>query len=407
MKKIAAYLKKEVVLCIAIILAVLSMFIIRPDSQYLSYIDFRTLAILFCLMTIVAGFKELGFFDLLAEKLLAAAGSLRATVLVLVFLCFFLSMVITNDVALITFVPFTITVLHKMGEEVRRKWMLQVVVMQTIAANLGSMFTPIGNPQNLYLFGLTDFTTLDFLKFMFPYMGVSFLLLTGWIFLAAGGKKERGMAEQEKTETEKTERKMAERNMTERDMTGNITAHAAFPATEKRMEQTVAYSVLLVLSLFTVGRILPYWMTFACVLLYTLLRNHSLLRKVDYSLLGTFAALFIFIGNLGRIQVFHDFLLKIITGREVITAVIASQVMSNVPAAILLSGFTENVRGLIVGTNLGGLGTLIASMASLISFKYVAEEAGRQKGIYLRLFTVANLLFLAVLLGAAGVLQQF
>ena len=382
MKKIAAYLKKEVVLCIAIILAVLSMFIIRPDSPYLSYIDFRTLAILFCLMTIVAGFKELGFFDLLAEKLLTAAGSLRATVLVLVFLCFFLSMVITNDVALITFVPFTITVLHKMGEEVRRKWMLQVVVMQTIAANLGSMFTPIGNPQNLYLFGLTDFTTLDFLKFMFPYMGVSFLLLTGWIFLAAGGKKERGMA-------------------------GEPTEYVTVDSCGNRIEKTIVYSLLLVLSLLTVGRILPYWIAFVCVLLYTLLRNHSLLRKVDYSLLGTFAALFIFIGNLGRIQVFHDFLLKIITGREVITAVIASQVMSNVPAAILLSGFTENVRGLIVGTNLGGLGTLIASMASLISFKYVAEEAGREKGTYLRLFTVANLLFLAVLLGVAGVLGQF
>ena len=310
MKKIAAYLKKEVVLCIAIILAVLSMFIIRPDSQYLSYIDFRTLAILFCLMTIVAGFKELGFFDLLAEKLLTAAGSLRATVLVLVFLCFFLSMVITNDVALITFVPFTITVLHKMGEEVRRKWMLQVVVMQTIAANLGSMFTPIGNPQNLYLFGLTDFTTLDFLKFMFPYMGVSFLLLTGWIFLAAGGKKERGMAEEP-------------------------TEYVTVDSSGNRIEKTIVYSLLLVLSLLTVGRILPYWIAFVCVLLYTLLRNHSLLRKVDYSLLGTFAALFIFIGNLGRIQVFHDFLLKIITGREVITAIIASQVMSNVPTARL------------------------------------------------------------------------
>lgn len=382
MKKIVADLKKEVVLCIAIILAVLSMFIIRPDSQYLSYIDFRTLAILFCLMTIVAGFKELGFFDLLAEKLLAAAGNLRATILVLVFLCFFLSMVITNDVALITFVPFTITVLHKMGEEVRQKWLFQVVVMQTIAANLGSMFTPIGNPQNLYLFGLSDFTTLDFLKFMFPYMGVSFLLLVGWICLATCGKKERGIA-------------------------GETTEHTPAVSCENRIEKTIVYSLLLLLSLLTVGRILPYWIAFVCVLLYTLLRNHALLRKVDYSLLGTFTALFIFIGNLGRIQAFHDFLIKIITGREVITAVIASQVMSNVPAAILLSGFTENVRGLIVGTNLGGLGTLIASMASLISFKCVAEEAGREKGRYLWLFTVVNLVFLAVLLGTAGVLGQF
>ena len=382
MKTVITYLKKEIVLGIAIILAVLSVFFVRPDSQYLSYIDFRTLAILFCLMTIVAGFKELGFFDLLAEKLLTAAKSLRAAFLVLVFLCFFLSMVITNDVALITFVPFTITVLNKMGAKVRQKWLFQVVVMQTIAANLGSMFTPIGNPQNLYLFGLTDFTTLDFLKLMFPYTGMSGLVLVGWIFLSTCGTSG---------------------NVIPRDTAKNT---VVVPG-EKRREKTIAYSLLLVLSLLTVGRILPYWIVFICVLFYILCRNGALLRKVDYSLLGTFAALFIFIGNLGRIQVFHGFLMKMITGREVITAVIASQVMSNVPAAILLSGFTENVQGLIVGTNLGGLGTLIASMASLISFKYVAEESGQEKGTYLRLFTVANLLFLAVLLGLAGVLQQF
>lgn len=380
MKTVITYLKKEIVLGIAIILAVLSVFFVRPDSQYLSYIDFRTLAILFCLMTIVAGFKELGFFDLLAEKLLTAAKSLRAAFLVLVFLCFFLSMVITNDVALITFVPFTITVLNKMGAKVRQKWLFQVVVMQTIAANLGSMFTPIGNPQNLYLFGLTDFTTLDFLKLMFPYTGMSGLVLVGWIFLSTCGTSG---------------------NVIPRDTAKNT---VVVPG-EKRREKTIAYSLLLVLSLLTVGRILPYWIVFICVLFYILCRNGALLRKVDYSLLGTFAALFIFIGNLGRIQVFHDFLMKMITGREVITAVIASQVMSNVPAAILLSGFTENVQGLIVGTNLGGLGTLIASMASLISFKYVAEESGQEKGTYLRLFTVANLLFLAVLLGAASVLR--
>lgn len=380
MKTVITYLKKEIVLGIAIILAVLSVFFVRPDSQYLSYIDFRTLAILFCLMTIVAGFKELGFFDLLAEKLLTAAKSLRAAFLVLVFLCFFLSMVITNDVALITFVPFTITVLNKMGAKVRQKWLFQVVVMQTIAANLGSMFTPIGNPQNLYLFGLTDFTTLDFLKLMFPYTGMSGLVLVGWIFLSTCGTSG---------------------NVIPRDTAKNT---VVVPG-EKRREKTIAYSLLLVLSLLTVGRILPYWIVFICVLFYILCRNGALLRKVDYSLLGTFAALFIFIGNLGRIQVFHDFLMKMITGREVITAVIASQVMSNVPAAILLSGFTENVQGLIVGTNLGGLGTLIASMASLISFKYVAEESGQEKGTYLRLFIVANLLFLAVLLGAASVLR--
>lgn len=378
MNQVFNFIKKEIVLCIAIILAVLSMFFVKPDRQYLAYIDFRTLAILFCLMTIVAGFKQLGFFDLLAEKLLSAAKGVKATVAVLVFLCFFLSMLITNDVALITFVPFTITVMKKMEEPIRQRWMLPVIVMQTIAANLGSMFTPIGNPQNLYLFGLTDFNTLEFLSLMLPYTGVSFLLLLVWILCWEGKSK-----------------------MTDGGYRGE---HVRIMTGQNDREKTLVYSLLLLLSLLTVGRILPYWMALVGVLVYTLCRDARLLRKVDYSLLGTFTALFIFIGNLGRIQGFHDFLLKVITDREVITAVAASQVMSNVPAAILLSGFTDHIEGLIVGTNLGGLGTMIASMASLISFKYVVGENPQYKGKYFRLFTVANVVFLVILMGVAWIL---
>ena len=177
MKKLMLFIKREIVLSIAIVLAAVSAIWVHPDAQYPGYIDFRTLAVLFCLMTVVAGFRKLGFFDLLAEKLLARTKTVAGVAFVLVFLCFFLSMVITNDVALITFVPFTITIMHKMEEKLRRKWMLRVIIMQTLAANLGSMFTPIGNPQNLYLFGMSDDTVFVFLRLMFPYTLVSGILL--------------------------------------------------------------------------------------------------------------------------------------------------------------------------------------------------------------------------------------
>lgn len=352
------------------------------DAQYREYIDFRTLAVLFCLMTVVAGFRKLGFFDLLAEKLLARTKTVAGVAFVLVFLCFFLSMVITNDVALITFVPFTITIMHKMEEKLRRKWMLRVIVMQTLAANLGSMFTPIGNPQNLYLFGMSDDTAFAFLRLMFPYTLVSGILLAGWIILCAAGSGKN----YEKTEikiTEKTDRKR-----------------------HFNMGKYAACATLLFISLLAVGRILPYEIPLGCVLIYTLLCERSLLKEVDYSLLGTFAALFIFIGNLGRMQGVHDLLQQMVNGREVLTAIVASQFMSNVPAAILLSGFTDQIKALIIGTDLGGLGTLIASMASLISFKYAAGEKEIKTGRYIVVFTIANIVFLLVLFGLYWAISQ-
>lgn len=382
MKKLMLFIKREIVLSIAIVLAAVSAIWVHPDAQYREYIDFRTLAVLFCLMTVVAGFRKLGFFDLLAEKLLARTKTVAGVAFVLVFLCFFLPMVITNDVALITFVPFTITIMHKMEEKLRRKWMLRVIVMQTLAANLGSMFTPIGNPQNLYLFGMSDDTVFVFLRLMFPYTLVSGILLAGWIILCAAGSGKN----HEKTEikiTEKTDRKR-----------------------HFDMGKYAVCATLLFISLLAVGRILPYEIPLGCVLIYTLLCERSLLKEVDYSLLGTFAALFIFIGNLGRMQGVHDLLQQMVNGREVLTAIVASQFMSNVPAAILLSGFTDQIKALIIGTDLGGLGTLIASMASLISFKYAAREKEIKTGRYIVVFTIANIVFLLVLLGLYWAISQ-
>ena len=358
-------LKKETVLSIAVILAMISMFAVHPDKRYLEYIDFRTICILFALMVIVAAFKSVDFFVVLADKLTGAVKKKCTLALVLVLLCFFASMLITNDVALITFVPFGIIVFGKLPEGEKRSWIIRVVIMETIAANLGSMLTPIGNPQNLYLFGISGMNITDFLELMLPYAVVSLVLLLVWI--AISGLKE-------------------------------IKPIGSVGSMQKNKEILIVYLALFMVMLLVVGRIVPYQVAFIMVLLYTAIRQRKLLRDVDYSLLGTFAALFIFIGNLGRIPALAGFIEKIMAGHEVQCAVAASQVMSNVPAAILLSGFTGNIRALIVGTNLGGLGTLIASMASLISFRYIAREDRSMKGSYFLWFTLANIIFLLILM---------
>lgn len=383
MNHIKCFIKKEIVLVISMVLAVLSMLFVPPDAEYLGYIDFRTLAILFCMMTIVAGLRKLGLFELLAGRLLGAVHGMPMISMILVGLCFFLSMLITNDVALITFVPFTIVTLKQMGEDMENKHLVRIVVMQTIAANLGSMLTPIGNPQNLYLFGKSNMSFPEFFGLMLPYSLVALLLLVCWIWIPVLIEKMRSSRQNGGCQSNP-----AGRGEVSPETVSGIRAPAW---------RLLMYLLLFVLSLLGVARILPVAVVFLIVLGFAVVADRGVVRAVDYSLLGTFVALFIFIGNLGRQQAFSDFLHYMIDGREVFTAIAASQVMSNVPAAILLSGFTDNTRALIVGTNLGGLGTLIASMASLISFKYIVREDGELKGHFFRLFTVANIAFLAVL----------
>ena len=156
--------------------------------------------------------------------------------------------------------------------------------------------------------------------------------------------------------------------------------------------------VIFVFCLLVVANVLDYRVVLAGVVLYLLLRERKIFSKIDYSLLLTFVGFFVFIGNMGRVPAFRGMLQGFMEGNEVLTAVVSSQIISNVPAALLLSGFTENVNALILGTNLGGLGTLIASMASLISYKYIVKEERCSKGTYFCYFTIANILFLIMLL---------
>lgn len=398
MKRILFFIKKETVLVVAILLAVISMIFIPPDQQYTEYIDFRTLGILFGLMTCVAGVQQLGVFDRLAGMLLRKVSGRMAITSVLVMLCFFSSMLLTNDVALITFVPFSLILLQRKKELFDEKWILRIVVMQTIAANLGSMLPPIGNPQNLYLFGLAQMRIEKFILLMLPYSVMAFLVLIIWIILASGISRIYARNDQKQDQT-------TIKNIQDNKITFSKEDGRHQLSEEKHSEKSISFSwklwcycVLFLLGLLVVGRVLPWSVFTVFVLVFTFAADRKTLMKVDYSLLGTFAALFIFIGNLGRIEVFRQFLERMIRGREMVTSVLASQVMSNVPAAILLSGFTDTIPNLIVGTNIGGLGTLIASMASLISFKYIAREYPAQKGRYFCMFTLANVFFLLVML---------
>lgn len=369
------FIQRETVLSVSILLALLSMLLVKPDETYASYIDFRTLGILLCLMLVVAGLQKLGIFDMLAEKVLQKAKNTTDVVFLLVFLCFFSSMLITNDVALITFVPFAIVILHKMPKSLCDYWLLKVVAMQTIAANLGSMLTPVGNPQNLYLYSKAGVGIGSMLRLMLPYSAAAFALLFLWI----------GFASKKAPEQETSIRMLAE-----------YSNHIKIKAVDK--PYFFAYILLFVFSLLCVTKILSFQALLMTVLSYVLVCDPQVLKKADYSLLATFVALFIFIGNLGRIPAFSVFLKHLLIGHETLTAIIASQFMSNVPAAILLSEFTANYKALLVGTNLGGLGTIIASMASLISFKYIAQENSSLCGKYMGVFTASNLIFLLALM---------
>lgn len=374
MKKVWMWCKQEAVLVIACVLAVASAFVVHPDKQYIDYVDFRTLAILFSLMAVMAGLQKIGLFRYVAEKLLGKVSHIRILVFVLIMLCFFSSMLITNDVALITFVPFTFIVLRMILGEGAEKLVIPIVVMQTVAANLGSMLTPIGNPQNLYLYGKCGMGFGAFIRLMLPYTVMAFLLLTVWcLIFPYQGKKNFELT-----------------------LSDNISLDSC-------KKQLVLYAVLFVLCLLTVVHIVPYGVTLGVVIVGVILMDKHVLKEVDYALLFTFVGFFIFVGNMGRVPAFNMFIQKIIDGNEVLTSVIASQFMSNVPAALLLSGFTNAYELLIIGTNLGGLGTLIASMASLISFKSIGKEYKHLRGKYLLYFTVVNVVFLIVLYGGSKI----
>ncbi len=366
LKKGFNFARREAVLCAALLLAALSCFAVPPSAEYASYIDWDTLALLFSLMAVMKGFQDAGVFVCLAGRLLRLASTTRSMMLLLVFLPFAFSMVITNDVALITFIPFGMTVLRLAGQE---RLLVPMAVLQTVAANLGSMLTPMGNPQNLYLYSVSGMSAWALVRLMLPYVLLAAVCLAV-LAAARGSVPVRGAA---------VEARLGSR---------------------REIALCLAGFALCLLGVF---KALPATAVAAAIGGFLLLADRRLLARVDYSLLATFAAFFIFIGNVGAMDAFRGFLASAIEGREELAAVAASQLVSNVPAALLLSGFTSSWQDLIVGCNLGGLGTLIASMASLITYKMVSREYPERVKSYFAQFTLCNLGLLALLLGAGAV----
>ena len=326
--------------------------------------DLRVLCLLLSLMLVVAGLKKVGVFGIAMEHLLELVHSTRTLAVVLVGICFFSSMLITNDVALITFVPLGIMMLTRAQKQ---KLLIPIIVLQTVAANLGSMLTPLGNPQNLYLYSLSNMTTWQFLRVMAGPSAISLLMLAAMILLI-------------KPEP--------------------VEALTDTSAETEGLKKALPWIILFIVCLLAVLRIIPYSLALVSVIAGVTIFDRTILFRADYSLLLTFAFLFVFIGNMKNLPAVSTGLSAFVDGRELSIGILLSQVISNVPAAMLLSNFTSNYSALLIGVNMGGLGTLIASMASLISYKLYASMPDAQAGKYLVVFTVINFLFLGILWGA-------
>ena len=363
--KIKQFIAKETVLCVAAGCALITMFIIPPSAEYLHYIDFRVLCLLLCLMAVVAGMKAVGVFDWLTYQLLHRIRNGRVLGMTLVLLPFFCSMFVTNDVALIIFIPFTLMLLEQLN---CKGSIIPVTVFQTIAANLGSMSTPVGNPQNLYLYAFYNIGIGEFFSVTLPLVIVSLVALTAGAFLLLPKELPQQHLEEAKISSPK---------------------------------QLAAFIALFILCLLTVFRVVPYILTTAVTVVILFLLNRKLLREIDYMLLLTFVCFFIVSENLGRIDVVRSTLQQLLRADALLTSVGTSQVISNVPAAVVLSGFTDQWRQMLAGVNIGGLGTPIASLASLITIKFYMRWPGAKTGKFMGYFTLANVIGLVILLAFA------
>jgi len=374
MTRLKAFLKKEPILAAAALAAAVSCFLVPPDREYLGYIDFRTLALLYALMTVSAGLRKAGVFESLAHLVCRRVSGARALGMILAALTFFSSMLITNDVALLTFVPFAVVLLGMTGRE---QDLILTVVLQTAAANLGSMLTPVGNPQNLYLYSYYRLSAGDFFRITGPVWALSLALcLLGCLALP------RARLTVPRARDPRRDLRAAPDLGEAPGMDGKLLG---------------LYLGLFALCLLSVFRLLPWQGLLTLLVPALLIFDRKTLGKADFLLLLTFAAFFVFAGNLARLEAVDALLRRLLAGREYLTALLASQVVSNVPAALLLSGFTDDARALLLGVDVGGLGTPVASLASLISLKLYSRSPGARPGRFLLVFTLVNVLLLAAL----------
>ena len=364
------FLHTNTVLAIALVAAIGTSFVVPPDAQYLGYFDFKTLTCLFCTLACICALRNIKFFVTLARRIIILCKNAKLCVLTLVYITFIGSMFLANDMALLTFLPLGFMVLQSAKQE---KYMAFTFVMQNIAANLGGMLTPFGNPQNLYIYSKFNIPTGEFMSIMVLPFAVSIAVITACCLIFV-----------------KSEPLAIEND----DVVIN-------------RRRAAIYLALFALSVVIVFRLIPYQIGLVLVPLALLFLDRDALKKVDYPLLLTFCAFFVFAGNMARIPMVQAFFGWLLEKNTLLVSALSCQVISNVPSAVLLSQFTDNYRELLLGVNIGGAGTLIASLASLITFREYTKHYPEKTGKYIALFSVCNFGMLALLLAVVSLWLNF
>ena len=359
--KIISFVKSEIILCIATVLAIITIFFVPIDKEYLSYFDVNTLICLFCMLAVVAGLKSTNAFELISRKMISLFHNRRTMICVLVFGTFFFDMIVANDMSLITFLPLTYLVLHSTKND---KYLAFTFIMQTIAANMGGMITPYGNPQNLYLYSYYNIPTGEFFRILLlQSITVAVLLLICCLFIDKKPLK--------------------------------IRKKSKIILSKKRF---AIYVVLFIMVILTIFRLIPYIITLITVIIAILIFDPKRFKQVDYALIATFCVFFVFSGNIARIPIIKEAISKIVVENTLLAGIVSCQFISNVPTAIFLSKFTSNYRDLLISVNIGSLGILISSLASLITLKEFLKHQPKEFRIYILMYTAFNTLFLITLL---------
>lgn len=360
-EKIFGFLKKEVVLVVAIICAIITCFFVPIDKEYLSYFDYNTLICLFCILAVVVGLKSTNVFEAISRKIIKKFHNRRSVIYALIFGTFLFDMIVANDMSLITFLPLTYIILHQTNND---KYLAFTFIMQTIAANMGGMITPYGNPQNLYLYSYYNIGTTEF----FGILLIQSITIAVLLYIACAFIKPEPLKLKDESKVKIDKKKL------------------------------YIYVTLFHIVILTIFRIIPNLITLAILTIAICLTDIRDLKKVDYALLGTFCAFFIFSGNIARIEQIKEFIYNIVTKNTLLAGIISCQFISNVPTAIFLSKFTSNYRDLLISVNIGSLGIIISSLASLITLKEFLKYQPKKFGKYICMFTIFNTVFLSILL---------
>lgn len=357
---VIGFVKKEVVLSVAIVAMIITMFFVPIDKEYVEYFEYKTLIALFCMLAVVAGLKSTNIFELVSKKLIGLFKTRRAVIYCLVYGTYLFDMIVANDMSLITFLPLTYLVLHKTNND---KYLAFTFIMQTIAANMGGMITPYGNPQNLYLFSFYEIAIPEFFKaLLLQSITVAVMLFVCVLFV------------KNEPLTLKNEEKF-----------------------EIKKKELAVYAILFVIVILSIFRVVPHVVTLALVILAVLIVDRKRFKYVDYALLATFCVFFVFSGNMARIDAVKELISVIVEKNTLIAGVVSCQFISNVPTAIFLSKFTQNWQDLLIAVNIGSLGIIISSLASLITLKEYLKHQPEGLKKYMIKFTLLNTTFLVVL----------